>query len=218
MKPRVSLLMPSRERYELAKASIESLGEGRFEVLVRVDDDDPQLKEYKTLPAKVVIGPRYGYEGLAKYYNELAAKAKGDWIMLWNDDATMETNDWLFRITNFNHTKPIVLNPWNPEDNLFPVISRKWYDIIGHFSLSTHADSWVQAVGSASGTQVYVEFIGIKHLGEELSDPTHTRVRDVVRETSEHHRSEAMERERQKEAEQIYQFLEKEGYVNENNN
>jgi hypothetical protein len=48
------------------------------------------------------FGPRIGkgYDSLHEYYNELASKATGDWLMLWNDDAVMETEGWDEKIGN----------------------------------------------------------------------------------------------------------------------
>src|SRR4051812_35793729 len=94
MRPMVSFVVPSRERPELLRQSIASLGEGDFEVIVRIDDDDPLLGGYLDLD-QVIVGPRHGYGALQNYYDELAAQARGDWLFLWNDDALMRTPDWL---------------------------------------------------------------------------------------------------------------------------
>ncbi len=221
MKPRVSLLMPSRERSELARKSAESLGNGRWELLIAIDKDDPELKEYQKLKSpkiKLLMFDRHGYEGLWHYYNALAEQARGDWIMLWNDDAIMEPGDWIDHITQYNHQKPMVLNPYHPTDNLFPIISRAWYKLIGHFALSTHVDSWAQAVGVESNTQVQIMGVSIKHEGEDLNDVTHRRVREVVKDTSEHHRSDAMQTKRSEEARMIVEQLLKGGYRIEDHN
>lgn len=190
---KVSWITPSRNREEMLRLSLASLGKGDYEVLVAVDEDDPQLELYKRLERadkylKLYITEPHGYQNLHEYYNLLASKAKGDWIGLWNDDTVMETDDWLEKISVHDHTTPQVLNPWNELDNLFPLISRAWYEAVGHFALNTHADSWVQQVADVDGRSVYVPGISIRHYGEELNDETHTRVRDVVRQTSEAYR------------------------------
>lgn len=170
--------------------SIKSLGHGDYELLVAVDSDD-DIAGYQKLErgnVHIYTMHRYGYTNLHEYYNFLAAIAKGDWIGLFNDDTLMETNDWVEKIAQHDHTIPQVLNPWNERDNLFPLISRAWYEAVGHFSLNTHADSWVQQVAEIDGRSVYVPGISIKHYGEELNDQTHTEVRDVVRQTSEAYR------------------------------
>lgn len=218
---KVSMLMPSRQRVGMAIQSIESLGDGDFEVLLGVDHDDPSLKEYKAIKhpkVKLIEFDSFGYEKLWVYYNGLAENAKGDWLFLWNDDATMCKPNWIDKITNFNHKKPIVLSPYHPENNLFPVISRAWYETTGHFALSTHVDSWVQDIGNQTDTMFFVDGVEIIHEGEALFDPTHNRVREVVRETAEHHRSDEMQTIRDKEAKMIVKQLLKGGYRNADNN
>lgn len=214
--------MPSRGRFELARKSVESLGPGSYEVLIGVDPDDPELASYKTLKSKhikvVEFDKRYGYQQLHIYYNHLASMAKGDWIMLWNDDAVMEKPDWIEAITNYNHQKPIVLSPYDPVDNLFPVLSRKWYQLIGHYSLSTHVDSWVQNIGSYCNNQIPILGVSIKHEGEKLNDQTHKEVRDVVRQTSEYHRSPEAVALREQEAKLLANYMIEQGYRYENNN
>lgn len=192
---KVSLLTPSRNRVDLLRQSLNSVDSprGNYEVLVAVDDDDPALGDYIELikaykKAKLFVMPSHGYQNLHEYYNELAKHAKGDWLMLWNDDAIMETRTWVKLISPYDSTIPQVLNPWKEQDNLFPLISRAWYEAVGHFSQNTHADSWVQQVADIDGRSVYVPGISIKHYGEELNDETHTRVREVVRQSSEAYR------------------------------
>lgn len=187
----ISLLCPSRQRSTLMKESLASLGKGDYEVLIAIDDDDPEFEYYLELRAgnvRISPGERHSYANLHEYYNRLAAKARGDWIMLWNDDTLMETPGWVDIIAKEDHTIPQVLNVWNERDNLFPLISRAWYEAVGHFALNTHADSWVQQVAEIDGRWKYVPGIKIKHYGEGLNDTTHTQVRDVVRQTSESYR------------------------------
>lgn len=186
----ISVLMPSRKRLEMAREAINSLG-NKCEVLVCIDPDD-DIEGYEELKSKRVrlfVAPeQWGYANLHEYYNLLASKSKGDFLMLGNDDMLMETPDWTDKLAEFDPTHPLVINPWNPQDNLFPIITRAWYEATGHFALNTHADSWVQQVADIDGRSVYVPGIKIKHYGEELNDPTHTAVREVVRQTSEAYR------------------------------
>lgn len=153
----------------MLRGSIGSLGRGDFEVLVGIDKDDPQKERYlvmdwsKNVRFFVFENPQ-GYGGLHEYYNELAREARGDWIMLWNDDAIMDTTNWINIFNDQDHTQPIVLSLYHEVNNLFPAISRTFHETIGHFSLQTHADSWVQQVGERSGTQRYVPGIKIVHI------------------------------------------------------
>lgn len=201
--------MPTRGRVELAKQSIASLGKGDFEVLLAIDwDDEESVKELTNIGHEsLTISERFGYGRLHCYYNWLASEANGDWLMLWNDDAIMETPDWTDIISKYDHTIPQVLNVWNENgDNLFPLISRKWYEIVGHYSRNPHVDSWVQLIGQRLGIQVYVPGIKIAHQGEDLHDQTHKEVKEIVRETSAAFRR--MERERIEDANKIKEWYE----------
>lgn len=188
----ISVLMPSRKRAGLAREAIKSLGKKDVEVLVAIDEDEfaqPYMKlklAFKNV--RIFVLPRHGYQNLHEYYNFLAKESKGDWLMLGNDDMVMETPSWTEIIKQHDPTKPQVLNPWSELDNLFPLISRAWYDAVGHFALNTHVDSWVQQVADIDGRSVYVPGIKIKHYGEELNDETHIEVRQIVRQTSEAYR------------------------------
>lgn len=166
---KVSFLVPSRDRFSLLHKSLASLGEGDFEFLVCIDDDEPQADLYEELAkldkrVRLFVEPRHSYRALHEYCNRLAREAKGDWLFSWNDDAIMETPDWLKIIASYDHTIPVVLNPYHEVNNLFPVLSRIFYEVIGHLSLQTHLDSWVQQIGERTGTQIYVPGIKIVHV------------------------------------------------------
>lgn len=202
----------------MLKESINSLGEGDWELLVAVDEDDPEFDQYcvpKMAGVKICPSTHHGYQNLHEYYNDLAKVAHGDWLMLWNDDAVMETKDWVDIIAKYDHTIPQVLNVWNELDNLFPLISRAWYEAVGHFALNTHADSWVQQVADIDGRSVYVPGINIKHYGEELNDPTHLAVREVVRQSSEAYRR--MGEQRLEDARKISNWVKEQGDDKSNN-
>lgn len=168
----ISVLVPSRGRPELLRASLESLGEGDFEILVHLDDDDPELSEYLSIPTTyTIIGKRYGYKGLHHYINTLCRVAYGDWLMLWNDDAVMDTPGWADKL--HQPTKPEVINFDHQDDqNLFPLVSRQMYEAMGHFSLSTHNDSWVQDIANEVGIHTYIPGVRVIHLRDGLDDET----------------------------------------------
>jgi hypothetical protein len=149
-------------RPEPLARSIDSLGEGDFEVLVRVDEDDPRLEGYLALPnVEVAVGPRHGYGALQHYYNELADRATGDWLFVWNDDCVMQTPDWLDVVRSYDG-KMAVLNPntnhdnWEIDMNVFPIFPRKMVELMGHLSLNNHNDSWIEYVARDAGIMVRV--------------------------------------------------------------
>lgn len=195
MKTFLSVLLPSRERPDLAEQAIKSFPPSRnTEFLLAVDDDDPCMKDYLQLArlARLTVTPPHGYLGLHKYYNQLAELSRGQWLLLFNDDAVVEQFSYQ-ALSSYDSNLPIVLNIWNPQDNLFPIISRTFYETIGHFSLSPHADSWVQQVGERAGVQYFVPDFRIRHDREQMHDATYQRGRDAIKITAPAYASPEME-------------------------
>lgn len=192
---KVSVMIPSRGRPDLLAKSIASLldtAEGDVEVLVRFDDDDKEtagavphkgsevVSEWAG-KIKVKFGQRHGYRNLHLYYNELAEIASGDWLLLWNDDAVMNTEGWDAKI----HAAGGGLKVLNATGrlNLFPIFTKKLRDVLGHVSLQAHSDSWLQVVSRVNGIEYPVE-LEIKHLREEIEDKTKAETQPVYAESS----------------------------------
>lgn len=195
----ISVLCPSRGRASSLMASIESLtvnasSRDGFEVLVGFDPDDPTAPghaEHLTptaWPGRFWTAPeRYGYSQLHRYYNHLATMAKGDWLLLWNDDATMRTAGWDEVIGG---QAPGVL--WlasNQGPYYFPAWPRAWSDAWGHVSLSPNVDVWVSEVGSRVGRTLPVP-VEVLHDRKDITgghdDQTYAEGRAVMGATSNH--------------------------------
>jgi hypothetical protein len=208
----ISVLVPSRERPDVLRRSIESLGEGDFEVLVRVDDDDPRLDAYAEIRG-VVAGTPHGYGGLHHYYDELAERARGDWLFLWNDDCIMETRHWIDVVRSFDG-KMAVLNPrtnhenWDIDMNVFPILPRKMFELMGHFSLSPHNDSWVEFVARDAGIMFRVP-ISILHDRADLTGNNDDDVYARRRLEREEFHSPEMARARARDVDQILAYLDR---------
>lgn len=154
----ISALVPSRGRPEALAASIASLLDladdpDCVEVVAAVDPDDAWRYEQWVYPATrlLVTAERYGYRQIHRYYNELAATARGDWLLIWNDDALMRTPGWDAVI---GAQEPAVLWPsanHHRELNLFPAWPRSWSDAMGHVSLCFNADTWLMEAGQLAG-------------------------------------------------------------------
>ena len=183
----ISVLIPSRQRASMLKGSVKTWQHPLVEILVAIDKDEPEMYEYEQIPnIRLFKTKRHGYENLHEYYNLLAAEAKGDWLMLGNDDAYMLTNNWAM-VSKRTLPIPKYSMYGMKTDNLFPLISgvvRSYKP----FSLNTHADSWVQQTAELIGKTKFIPDIQIKHYGEELHDETHQRVRSVVGQSSEAYR------------------------------
>lgn len=161
---KVSILLPTRNRFDMVVNSINSLFNTcssieNFEILIALDNDDIEtsnnLKSYlkdKT-NVKLFFYERQFYRGLHNYYNDLCLKSSGTSLLLWNDDAIMRSMNWDLEILN-NHTNFTVLNPkvdtmehyWREIGVLFPIIPKEWVEVTGKMSCVPSCDSWVDVI------------------------------------------------------------------------
>jgi len=174
----ISVLLPSRKRFELLKKTIDSFIKNtsdlsKIEILVRLDYDDaetiskiPELQHDK-VDIVVIVGERFGgYKGLHILVNELCAISRGEFNLLFNDDATLESQGW-DKIVERYSGKTVVLNPGTRDNadwlNTFPIVSRKIFETLNHYALQTHNDTWIQEISRSIGIEVPANEIYIKH-------------------------------------------------------
>jgi hypothetical protein len=161
----ISILLPTRNRVVALEKSLLSLlttasDPTNIEVLLAIDSDDSSSAEYlastqwHNIVAKysfnpvVVTSERKGYLNLNQYVNLLGDKARGEWLMFWNDDAEMLTPGWDTHIqykTYFGCLRMPCENQPHPFA-LFPIIPKRWVDVFGCISPVTHSDWWVYNV------------------------------------------------------------------------
>ena len=161
---RFSVILPTRGRKEPLLKSIRSLLDqadtpDQVEVLLGMDYDDEDSVSYvKTtiLPnypnVKLHMFPSYGYAKLNIYANALAALSVGRWLMLWNDDALMQTQSWDTAVNNYDaHPMPLLRMPVEHMSHpfaLFPIVKRTWFEVVGTFSAYGHIDRFIYNVQS----------------------------------------------------------------------
>ena len=169
-KPKISILLPTRKRTEAVVKSIGSLlanaaDTSRIEILVAYDNDDEESREFFaetwfpyigqcSATSKVFETERFGYLRLYKYVNFLAEQAQGDWIMFWNDDALMLTENWDDEIVKHDGWFGLLRMPcvtMNHPFALFPIIPREWIDVFGRVSPVNHSDWWIYNVTAPAG-------------------------------------------------------------------
>ena len=165
MKPKLSVLIPTRGRTDMLDRSLSSLLEhaddpSTIEFLFAFDDDDSASQEYflETIAPKfdavdceytIFEMPRLGYENLHKYLNILGSNAQADWWMFWNDDAIMLDDHWDTVITSEGDNFCIQqfdthnLHPYS----IFPIVPRAWYDTLGHLSRHPLNDAYISQIG-----------------------------------------------------------------------
>lgn len=153
----ISVLLPSRGRVYSLLRSVHSLREhatlpDKLEILVGYDSDDQQTGQMaRSQGCQAVEFQRQGYSKLHVYVNELTALAAGQWLLLWNDDATMLTSGWDSTVRLYDSRKPQVLSlsstGFGHDLSCFPVVSAVLPQLLGHWSLSPHCDTWMQDIG-----------------------------------------------------------------------
>lgn len=169
--PLVSVLLPSRARPASLRATITGLLDlavdpARVEILVAADDDDDDtLAAGHAAGADTVLtSVRRGYERLHEYVNDLAGRAHGTWLLLWNDDAVILTDGWDevlaaesagLAVLHTGSNQGPILNP-------FPIFTRELVDLLGHVSVSNHCDSYLESISRQAGIERRVG-IDVRH-------------------------------------------------------
>lgn len=194
----ISAILPSRGRPDQLEMAIRNLAgtaaqPSQLEILVGLDADDEESIETmrrlcKELPLPFVsswVSPqRFGYARLHEYVNFLAGQSVGDWLMLWNDDAVMVTDDWDAVIREQPADRCLFMNARYPAPapgNIFPVWPRDWYTITGHVSLSANCDVWVSEVARRLGAEVRVPIEAVhERCRDEEADATHAEGRMLM--------------------------------------
>lgn len=192
----ISMLLPARGRPANLRTSVQSVFDlaadpDSVEVLVRLDDDDPHLREelailegHEAREVLVGVGPRLGYARMNDYYDALAAQARGDWIFFWNDDTDMVTRAWdeltrqcpLYSVQfPRRDTIPAESRPGYDgplySDYTFPVLGRPVLEALdGNMSKNPYCDAWLSDVSGFAGTSVVRPDVVFTH--HRLNDQT----------------------------------------------
>ena len=182
----ISILCPTRERVDKAKRYLESivgtaLGKD-FEVLFYVDDDDPLVDEYDVLNgefSRVVVG---SHDTVSIAWNRLAKISQGNILMMGNDDCIHETKSWdtiiHFHAARYFDDIFCLYGDDGVKKNsqcTFPIVSRKWYNIVGYFVpeifMFGYNDAWIEAIAKKLNRLEYIPHLTIKHLHFTYGNP-----------------------------------------------
>ena len=139
---------------------------GQIEIAVAYDEDDEESKNYfasshwknlvesRGAQQKSFCCPQYGYSDLHKYYNLLAENTKGQWLLVWNDDAMMLSQGWDMQVKDNKDFLGMLHMRCTtyPKLTLFPFFPRCWVDFFGCASGGPHIDSWIQDICREAGT------------------------------------------------------------------
>jgi hypothetical protein len=161
MKYNIAMLLATRGRTDSLGRSIRSLVEladniAQVQIMFAFDRDDEAGLNYfatdlqpwldaRDIAYSAMKFDRMGYIGLHKYNNAMAAQTSAKWLCIWNDDAVMETQGWDTTIMSYDGEFKLLsyrthnLHPYS----IFPIVPRKWYDLLGYISPHPTQDGWV---------------------------------------------------------------------------
>lgn len=157
----ISFLLPTRGRTTALQNSVQSLVEtasepSKIQIMFGFDTDDESSYEYfcqeiqPWLDDKQVgyIALKFkpmGYINLHKYSNKLAEYTDSHWLVVWNDDTIMHTQEWDTVIMSYTGQFKLLAFHTHRDHpySIFPIVPRKWYDLLGYISPHPTQDGWV---------------------------------------------------------------------------
>jgi len=173
----------------------------RVEILLYVDDDDPEkinyLVNHKNLSVDPAVGQLLNVDLLVDeplttplINNILADRAQGDILIITNDDQIFVDKNWDVRIDQEAARYPddiycMWFNDGRYQEKIctFPILSRKWVDTLGYIEpfLFEHfnCDLWTWQIGQMIDRLHYIPDILVEHLhpdtGKAEADETTER-------------------------------------------
>jgi hypothetical protein len=157
----IAILLATRGRTESLGRSIRSLAEladmpKRIQFMFAFDNDDEtgfkyftdDLQPWMDQQGLTYVAMKFapmGYVNLHKYNNAMAKKADAAWLVIWNDDAVMQTQGWDSRISDYTGQFKLLafkthnLHPYS----IFPIVPHMWYELLGYISPHPTQDGWV---------------------------------------------------------------------------
>ncbi len=175
---KITVLIPTRNRTHRLRTLIDSYRETTMnsrsssELLFRVDDDDePTQNLLRDEGFRMRVGPRLdGYTSLPFFFNELAAIADGDVLMLGNDDMVFRTSDWAARMLVAANQYPdglfdLGVHTHNETHYPFATVSKVVRDRLGHVADPTifWVDIYLRDIMAYFGRCSMVSDVAIDH-------------------------------------------------------
>jgi hypothetical protein len=142
----------------------DSIGTGHF-----VDVIQPELDRRGVNYMALSFEP-LGYLKLNQYYNRMAEEADADWLMVWCDDAIMETQDWDERVSECTgEFKLLKAHAHNEHPYaVFPILPAEWREITVYFAQHQMLDAEVSQMAYMLNIMKIIE-ITITHDRADLT-------------------------------------------------
>lgn len=179
----ISLLCPTRKRPEGIARMMNSVADtitdkDAVELLIYIDDDDPTIEQYKEsiraafrekpIDTAYHVLPRIV---MSEMWNVLAAKAKGDRLMMCADDVVFQTPGWNMMVEEAFDANPdgILcvhgddLSPNGKNFATLPILGREWYETLGYFAPTgfsgDYSDTWIQDIADMIGRKRFLPYV-----------------------------------------------------------
>lgn len=182
----IAVILPSRKRSVMLESSLLSLLDNaadpsRIQFLLAFDNDDRTSLDYfkdKIGPKLSEAGagwlaiecPRYGYQKLHQYINNLAEYSSAHWIFFWNDDAQMLSKDWDLRVSEHNGEFKCLRIPTHNAHPyaIFPIVPREWFILFGYLSQHQLSDAWISQISYIVGIMKNID-VDVVHDRHDLT-------------------------------------------------
>jgi hypothetical protein len=157
----IAVMLATHKRTDALSRSVFSLLDrtrnlDRIQIIFGIDDNDdigtnhfidviqPEL-DLRGVDYTALSFEPMGYLGLNQYYNKMAEEADADWLMVWCDDAIMETQDWDERVAECTgEFKLLKAHAHNEHPYaVFPIIPAEWREVTGYFARHQMLDAEV---------------------------------------------------------------------------
>jgi hypothetical protein len=154
----VAILLATRKRTQALSNAVKSIvdkaeDKRRIQIILAFDEDDdvglpyflehikPWLRD-QGVNTKHIVTERYGYSCLNRYYNLMANMAEAHWVMMWNDDAIMDTQGWDRVVASYNNQFKVLRVHANNDHPfaIFPIVPRLWIRMTGQMSRFQEVD------------------------------------------------------------------------------
>lgn len=204
--PLVTVLLPTRGRPDWLAKSVDSLyslavNKDKIEFLFRVDTDDlPTIQAccqiVDMLPnATLNIGKRgNGFRSMHHWINAMCVQARGDWLLIWNDDCQMKSSGWDHVLLHTGarswHNVPDIFmltipSVGRPACNEFMFLRRKVTQVLGHWALSPHNDNWIHRVMTGINSVATIAQVEVEHFSDRIGDQTRAESEAAYQDTDE---------------------------------
>lgn len=194
----IAVLLPTRGRTDGLTRSVTSIIErasqpDRLEFVFGFDHDDEIGLNHFTTVIQPWLDDRdisyeamgfdsMGYTGLNRYYNTLAQSTSSDWLFVWNDDATMDTDAWDDVVRQYDG-KFVVLKVHTHHEHpysIFPIVPRKWFELLGVLSRHQMIDAEISQNAYMLDIMQIVD-INVTHEQSELTGKQDSTSKNKIR-------------------------------------